>query len=104
MSTCGGDLEIAAVEFLTPGDVLRGLAGHALVKIAAVVDPPDNFQLFVRVREEPGALAADGMREEHFRCEARRGIPPSSSNFLKRRLTLFEAATCRSHRLKNRRR
>ena len=42
------DAEIAAVEFLAAGDVLRRLALQALVQIAAVVDPGDFASALLR--------------------------------------------------------
>ena len=50
------DAELAAVEFLNAGDVLRRLALHALMQVAPVVNPPDLAQFFVGVRIEPGAI------------------------------------------------
>src|SRR5207244_2716510 len=41
--------EFAAVEFLTLGNVLRGLAPEAFVQIASVVQPSDFVQLFFRM-------------------------------------------------------
>src|SRR5437868_4701176 len=60
----GSDVEGSAVEFLGAGDVLRGLALDALMQVAAVVDPPQFFQFFVGMGEEPGAVASNGVAEQ----------------------------------------
>ncbi len=68
-------MELAAVELLAAGDVLRRLALHALVQIAAVVNPPDLAQLFIGMGVEPRPLATDGVGEQHLGGQTRSGDP-----------------------------
>src|SRR5262249_54954961 len=65
----GSHPKLAAVELLPARDVLRGHALHALVQIAAVVNPPQFTQLFVRVSVKPGAITADSVRQQNFRVQ-----------------------------------
>ena len=65
--------EIAAVKFLAAGDVLGRLALHPLVQVAAVVDPGDLAQFFVGMRVKIAAVALQGVGQQNFGGEARRG-------------------------------
>ena len=65
--------KLAAVEFLTSGNVLRGFALGTLVQVSAVVNPPHLAQFFVGMRVEPGTLTADGVGKQDFRGQARSG-------------------------------
>ncbi len=47
------DEELASVEFLAAGNVLRRLALHAFMQITAIVNPPNFAQIFIGVRIEP---------------------------------------------------
>ena len=62
-------MEIAAVELLMPGDVLRGLAAEPLVQVAAVVQPLHFAQLLLGMGEKVDALDPHGVAEQHFRGE-----------------------------------
>src|SRR2546430_4016982 len=55
------DAEVAAVELLNPGDLLRRLALEALMQVAAVVDPPDLAEFFVRMGIGPCAFTSNGV-------------------------------------------
>ena len=43
------------------------------MQVAAVVNPPRPPQFRIGVRVEPRAFTADGVRQQHFRGQARRG-------------------------------
>src|SRR5260370_12107889 len=68
--------EIAAVEFLSPCNVLRGLALQPLVQVAAIVQPCHIAQLFIRMRVQVGALAAERISQQHLRSQPPRSDPP----------------------------
>lgn len=69
----GGDAKFAAVKFLDAGDVLGRRSAETLMKIAAVVDPPELAELVGRMCVEPATLATDGVGEQDFGGEARGG-------------------------------
>ena len=69
----GRDAELAAVKFLNSRDVLSRRSAEALMKIAAVVDPPDFAEFVGRMSVEPASFAADGVGEQDFGGEARSG-------------------------------
>ena len=65
--------EIAAVEFLMPGDVLRGLAAEPFVQVAAVVQPLHLAQFLLGVGVKVDALDAAWRGQQHFRRQPRHG-------------------------------
>ncbi len=67
------DAEIAAIKFLPAGDVLRRFALHPLVQIAAVMNPGDLGQLFLRMRVKIASLALQCMGKKNFGGKSRSG-------------------------------
>ena len=62
--------ELAAVEFLAAGDVLRRLALQALVQVAAVVDPGRSRSVLLRDGRRDSALAVESVGQQNFGGQA----------------------------------
>ena len=85
----GRHAELAAVELLPPGDVLRGFAVETLVQVAAVVQPLHLLQFPLGMGVEVDALLANGVRQQHLGGEPRHrdaGILQQASALEQRRV------------------
>jgi hypothetical protein len=64
------DAEVAAIKLLHAGDLLRGLPLKPLMKVTAIVDPPDFAQFFVGMGMQPRAVMTYGVRQQDLGGEA----------------------------------
>src|SRR5579871_164638 len=88
----GRHAELPSVKFLPARNVLSGLALEPLVQIPAVMQPFDLAQFLLGMRVEVDALAAHGVRQQHFRSQSGNG-----NGLVLQKTSSLEQSRCHGH-------